>query len=80
MMEPISKFLKGIFFQLIFQKAIMQSLYPGVISAKNGLQNALLFTRGRQLSGLRPEPRWGAQSAPQTPNSRLAGILKSGLS
>ena len=28
-----------------------------------------------ELSGLRPEPRWGAQSAPQTPSSGCAGIL-----
>ena len=25
----------------------------------------------RELSGLRPEPRWGAQIAPQTPKSRF---------
>ena len=28
--------------------------------------------KNAELSGLRPEPRWGAQSAPQTPSSRDA--------
>ena len=37
--------------------------------------NALFFTTERELSGLCPEPRWGAQSAPQTPSSIFAWIL-----
>ena len=33
---------------------------------------ALHCTKLRELSGLRPEPRWGAQIAPQTPRSYAA--------
>ena len=28
-----------------------------------------------ELSGLRPEPRWGAKTAPQTPSSRAAASV-----